>query len=56
VREIDSDEGRRRERIVRRGSGSVLTWRRPKFTLPQRREIKKIAKSKPGGLDLPFSA
>src|SRR5262249_38729887 len=27
----------------------------PKFTLPQRREIKKIAKSKPAELDLPFS-
>ena len=94
-------------RIVRRGSGSVVTWRRaqmvllsaqgmgvpaiarvaftsddrvrdvirnfnadgfgslypryrggrpPKFTLPQRREIKKIAKSKPAEHDLPFSA
>ena len=27
----------------------------PKFTLPQRREIKKIAKSKPVEHDLPFS-
>jgi transposase len=27
----------------------------PKFTLPQRREIKKIAKAKPGHYDLPFS-
>src|SRR5512142_1279295 len=27
----------------------------PKFTLPQRREIKKIAKSKPPEHDLPFS-
>ena len=27
----------------------------PKFTLPQRREIKKIAKSKPAAHDLPFS-
>ncbi len=93
-------------RIVRRGSGSVVTWRRaqmvllsaqgmdaagiakvaftsedrvrdvirnfnadgfaslypkykggrpPKFTLPQRREIKKIAKSRPGDHGLPFS-
>jgi Helix-turn-helix domain len=100
VREIDDDEGRRLLRIVRRGSGSVVTWRRaqmvllsaqgmdvaaiagvaftsedrmrdvirnfnadgfsslyprykggrpPKFTLGQRREIKKIAKSRPGG-------
>ncbi len=106
VREIDDDEGRRLVRIIRRGSGSVVTWRRaqmvllsaqgmavpaiakvaftsedgvrdvirsfsadgfsslypkykgghpPKFTLPQRREIKKIAKSKPAGHDLPFS-
>ncbi len=106
VREIDDDEGRRLVRIVRRDSGSVVTWRRaqmvllsaqgmdaaaiakvaftsedrvrdvihnfnadgfsslypkykggrtPKFTLPQRREIKKIAKSRPGEHDLPFS-
>ena len=107
VREIDDDEGRHLVRIVRRGTGSVVTWRRaqmvllsaqgmdvaaiarvaftsddrvrdvirnfnadgfgslypryrgghpPKFTLPQRREIKKIAKSKPAEHDLPFSA
>jgi transposase len=107
VREIDDDEGRRLVRIVRRGSGSVVTWRRaqmvllsaqgmdvaaiakvaftsedrvrdvirnfsadgfsslypryrggrpPKFTLGQRREIKKIAKSRPAEHDLPFSA
>ncbi len=107
VREIDDDEGRRLVRIVRRGTGSVVTWRRaqmvllsaqgmdvlaiakvaftsedrvrdvirnfnadgfgslypkykggrpPKFSLPQRREIKKIAKSKPAEHDLPFSA
>ncbi|RKM74071.1 IS630 family transposase [Rhodococcus opacus] len=106
VREIDDDEGRRLSRIVRRGSGSVVTWRRaqmillsaqrmpvakiadvtftsadrvrdvihnfnrdgfaslyPKykggrpetFTLPERREIKKIAKSTPTEHDLPFS-
>jgi transposase len=106
VREIDDDEGRRLVRIIRRGSGSVVTWRRaqmvllsaqgmdvpaiakvaftsedrvrdvirnfnadgfaslypkdrggrpPKFTLPQRREIKKIAKARPGDFDLPFS-
>jgi transposase len=30
--------------------------RPPKFTLPQRREIKKIARSRPAGHDLPFSA
>ena len=28
AREIDDDEGRRLVRIVRRGSGSVVTWRR----------------------------
>ena len=106
VREIDDDEGRRLVRIVRRGTGSVVTWRRaqmvllsaqgmdvpgiarvaftsddrvrdvihnfnadgfeslypkyrggrpPKLTLLQRREIKKIAKSKPVEHDLPFS-
>jgi transposase len=106
VREIDDDEGRRLVRIVRRGTGSVVTWRRaqmvllpaqgmdvagiakvtftsedrvrdvirnfnadgfsslypkykggrpPKFTLGQRREIKKIAKSRPADHDLPFS-
>ena len=106
VREIDDDEGKRLVRIVRRGSGSVVTWRRaqtvplsaqnmdaagiakvaftsgghvrdvihnfnadgfdslypryrggrpPKFTLPQRREIKKVAKTKPAEHGLPFS-
>jgi transposase len=106
VREIDDDEGRRLVRIVRRDSGSVVTWRRaqmvllsaqgmgvaaiakiaftsedrvrdvihnfntdgfsslyprykggrpPKFTLPQRREVKKIAKSHPADHGLPFS-
>ena len=106
ARAIDDDEGRRLVRIIRRGSGSVVTWRRaqmvllsaqgmdvpaiakvaftgkdrvgdvirnfnadgfgslypkdkggwpPKFTLGQRREIKKIAKSKPAEYDLPFS-
>lgn len=106
VREIDDDEGQRLLRIVRRGTGSVVTWRRaqmvllsaqgmdpvkiaqvtftspdrvrdvisnfnndgfdslypkyaggrpPVFTLPARREIKKIAKSKPAEHGLPFS-
>jgi transposase len=106
VREIGDDEGRRLVRIVRRGTGSVVTWRRaqmvllsaqgmgvgaiakvaftsedrvrdvirnfntdgfdslyprykggrpPKFTLGQRREIKKIAKSHPADHGLPFS-
>ena len=106
VREIDDDEGNRLVRIVRRGTGSVVTWRRaqmvllsaqgmntaaiakvaftsedrvrdvirnfnadgfaslypkykggrpPKFTLGQRREIKKIARSHPADHGLPFS-
>ena len=106
VREIDDDEGRRLVRIVRRDSGSVVTWRRaqmvllsaqgmdvagiakvaftsedrvrdvihnfnadgfsslypkykggrpPKFSLGQRREIKKVAKSRPADHGLPFS-
>ena len=106
VREIDDDEGRRLVRIVRRDSGSVVSWRRaqmvllsaqgmdvagiarvaftsedrvrdvihnfnadgfgslypkykggrpPKFTLRQRREVKKIAKSRPADHGLPFS-
>ncbi|MEU1032201.1 IS630 family transposase [Streptomyces mirabilis] len=105
-REIDDDEGRRLQRIIRRATGSVVTWRRaqmvllsaqgmavaeiaevtctsadrvrdvihdfntdgfeslyPKykgghprtFTLPERREVKKIAKSKPVEHGLPFS-
>src|SRR4029077_14507849 len=106
VREIDDDEGQRLVRIIRRGSGAGVTWRRapigllsaqgmdvpaiakgaftsedrvrdvirnfnadgftslypkyrgghpPNFTLPQRRDIKKIPKSKPVEHDLPFS-
>ena len=99
VRELGNDEGNRLLRIVRRSSGSVVTWRRaqmvllsaqgmddrqiakvaftsedrvrevignfnddgfeslypkyaggrlPKFTLPQRQQIKKIALARPG--------
>jgi transposase len=106
VRELTTDEGRKLLSIVRRGSGSVVRWRRaqivlwsaqrmdvpaiakiaftsedrvravihnfnddgfeslapkyaggrpPTFTLPQRREIKKIALSRPEDHDLPFS-
>ncbi len=105
VRDITNDEGNRLLRIVRRSSGSVVTWRRaqmvlsaqgmdvaqiakvaftsedrvravlhnfnddgfdslypkysggrpPKFSLPQRREIKKIALARPSDHDLPFS-
>ncbi|WP_246078894.1 helix-turn-helix domain-containing protein [Modestobacter excelsi] len=106
VRPISNDEGNRLLRIVRRGTGSVVTWRRaqmvllsaqhmpvakiaevtftstdrvrdvlhnfdadgfdslypcyaggrpPKFTLPQRQQIKKIALSRPADHGLPFS-
>jgi transposase len=106
VRDLTNDEGRKLLSIVRRGSGSVVRWRRaqivlwsaqrmdvpaiakiaftsedrvrevihnfnedgfdslapkyaggrpPKFTLPQRREIKKVALSRPTDHDLPFS-
>ena len=33
VREIDDDEGHRLVRIIRRGSGSVVTWRRAQMVL-----------------------
>ena len=33
VREIDNDEGNRLLRIVRRSSGSVVTWRRAQIVL-----------------------
>jgi transposase len=106
VRDISNDEGNRLLRIVRRSSGSVVTWRRaqmvllsaqamevpmiakvtftsedrvrdvirnfntdgfdslypryaggrpPTFTLPQRREIKQLALSRPVDHGLPFS-
>jgi transposase len=106
VRSISDEEGNRLLRIVRRGTGSVVTWRRaqmvllsaqgmpvakiaevtftspdrvrdvlhnfdadgfdslqpryaggrpPKFTLPQRQEIKKAALSRPADHGLPFS-
>jgi transposase len=106
VREISNEEGNRLLRIVRRSSGSVVTWRRaqmvllsaqgmdvrqiakvaftsedrvrevinnfnddgfdslypkyaggrpPTFSLPQRREIRKIALSRPQDHRLPFS-
>jgi transposase len=106
VRTIPNDEGNRLLRIVRRSSGSVVTWRRaqmvllsaqgmdvggiakvtftspdrvrdvihnfnaegfdsllprygggrpPKFTLPQRQEIKKTALARPTDHGLPFS-
>ena len=106
VRSINNDEGNKLLRIVRRSSGSVVTWRRaqmvllsaqgmdpagiaevtftspdrvrdvihnfnadgfdslypryaggrpPKFTLPQRQEIKKAALARPTDHGLPFS-
>jgi transposase len=106
VREITNDEGNRLLGIVRRGSGTVVRWRRaqivlwsaqgmdvpqiariaftsedrvrevihnfnddgfdsldpkyaggrpPKFTLPQRQRIKKIALGRPSDYGLPFS-
>jgi transposase len=106
VRGLTDDEGNRLLRVLRRGSGSVVTWRRaqmvllsaqgmdvpaiarvaftsedrvrevlhnfnddgfdslypryaggrpPKFSLPQRREVKRIALSRPVDHDLPFS-
>ena len=106
VRAITNQEGNRLLRIVRRGGGSVVTWRRaqmvlrsaqamdvpqiarvtftsedrvrdvihnfnadgfdslypryrggrpPKFTLPERQQIKKVALSRPEDHDLPFS-
>src|SRR4051794_10206166 len=106
VRDLTNDEGRKLLSIIRRGSGSVVRWRRaqivlwsaqrmdvpaiakiaftsedrvravihnfnddgfdslapkyaggrpPTFTLPQRREIKKIALSRPTDHGLPFS-
>ncbi|MBJ6630372.1 hypothetical protein [Streptomyces sp. I5] len=33
VREIDGDEGQRLLRIIRRGSGSVVTWWRAQMVL-----------------------
>ncbi len=106
VRDLSNDEGRKLLSIIRRGSGSVVRWRRaqivlwsaqrmdvpaiakiaftsedrvravihnfngdgfdsltpkyaggrpPTFTLLQRREIKKVALSRPTDHDLPFS-
>ncbi len=106
VRELSSDEGNRLLHILRRGKGSVVTWRRaqmvllsaqgmdpagiaevtftspdrvrdvihnfnadgfdsltpkyaggrpPKFTRPQRQEIKKAALARPTDHGLPFS-
>jgi len=46
LREIDDDEGRRLVRIIRRGSGSVVTWRRAQMVLlaAQGMDVPAIAK------------
>ena len=46
VREIDDDEGQRLVRIVRRGSGPVVTWRRAQMVLlpAQGMDVPAIAK------------
>ena len=46
VREIDDDEGQRLVRIIRRGSGSVVTWRRAQLVLllAQGMDVPAIAK------------
>jgi transposase len=46
VREIDDDEGQRLVRIIRRGSGSVVTWRRAQMVLlsAQGMDVAAIAK------------
>ncbi|AUA08062.1 hypothetical protein CFP59_00147 [Streptomyces malaysiensis subsp. malaysiensis] len=45
VRKLDSDEGQRLLRIVRRGTGSVVTWRRAQMVLlsAQGMDVAKIA-------------
>jgi hypothetical protein len=45
VREISNDEGNRLLKIVRRSSGSVVTWRRAQMVLlsAQRMDVAKIA-------------
>ncbi|MEY9988591.1 transposase [Streptomyces sp. V4I8] len=45
VREIEDDEGQRLLRIIRRGTGSVVTWRRAQMVLPsaQGMPVEKIA-------------
>ena len=46
MREIDDDEGQRLVRIVRRGTGSVVTWRRAQMVLlsAQGMDVAAIAK------------
>jgi hypothetical protein len=47
VREIDDDEGRRLVRIVRRGSGSVVTWRRAQMVLLSAQQMDVAAIARP---------
>ena len=51
VHEIDDDKGRRLVRIMRRGSGSVVTWRRAQMVLlsAQGMDVAAIAKSRGRG-------
>ena len=46
LREIDDDEGQRLVRMIRRGSGSVVTWRRAQMVLlsAQGMDVQAIAK------------
>lgn len=41
--EIDDDEGQRLVRIIRRGSGSVVTWQRAQMVLLSARGMAKVA-------------
>lgn len=45
VREVDDDEGRRLLPVIRRGTGSVVTWRRGRMVLlsAQGMDVAKIA-------------
>jgi len=64
VREISNDKGNRLLRMVRRSSGSVVTWRRAQMVLlsvlgmdvpEQREQITAIALVLPTDAGLPFS-
>jgi len=48
VREIDDDEGQHLVRIVRRGTGSMVTWRRAQMVLlsAQGMDVPAIARSR----------
>ncbi|WSG20219.1 hypothetical protein OHB30_03755 [Streptomyces europaeiscabiei] len=57
VRQVEDDEGQRLLRIIRRATGSVVTWRRAQMVLPsaQGMPVAEIAKSKPAEHGLPIS-